>query len=226
MSESSIQASEETLVANEVEITQMPNDNLAIQSAKKLASLSSILDFGFDELEMDDNTFAQMFEKTVFNIKEDELVRGSIVNITKDEVMVDIGFKSVGVVPRAELLNAETLKVGDVIDVFIETIEDPDGRLILSRRRADFMRIWDDIIKLYDKQEIIPVRILRRIKGGMVVDLLGIEAFLPGSQIDVRPVRDFDNWVGKTIDVRVVKVNHPSENVVVSHKVLDRKSVV
>lgn len=182
--------------------------------------VSSILEQGFDFLEMDDDTFLKMSEQTITSIKEDELVHGRIVNITKDEVHVDIGFKSIGVVPRAELLNAETLVVGDEIDVYIETMEDMTGKLILSRRRADFMRIWEDILSLYEKQEVVPVRILRRIKGGMVVDLLGIEAFLPGSQIDVRPVRDFDAWVSKVIDVRVVKVNHPSENVVVSHKVL------
>jgi len=185
-----------------------------------LSNINQLLDYGLEDLEMDASTFAKLTEKSVISIKEDELVRGTITHITKDEVHVDIRFKSVGVVPRAELLNSETLKIGDVIDVFIENIEDTTGKLLLSRRRADFMRIWDDILRLYDKQEVIQVRILRRIKGGMVVDLLGIEAFLPGSQIDVRPVRDFDTWVSKAIDVRVVKVNHPSENVVVSHKVL------
>jgi small subunit ribosomal protein S1 len=200
-----------------------PMENLAKKSNPKhinTDSFSAVLDFDFDNLDMDADTYMKLTENSVFNIKEDELVSGKIVTITKDEVFVDIGFKSVGVVPRAELLNAETLSVGDRIDVYIEKIEDTNGKLLLSRRRADFMRIWEDILKLHDKQEIIPVRILRRIKGGMVVDLLGIEAFLPGSQIDVRPVRDFDAWVSKTIDVRVVKVNHPSENVVVSHKVL------
>lgn len=185
-----------------------------------LDRVTSLLEAGFANLDLSDDAFLALTDNSITKIKEDELVSGKIVYITKDEVHVDIGFKSVGVVPRAELLNAETLAVGDKIDVFIEKIEDPNGKLLLSRRRADFMRIWEDILKLYEKQEIIQVRILRRIKGGMVVDLLGIEAFLPGSQIDVRPVRDFDAWVAKTIDVRVVKVNHPSENVVVSHKVL------
>lgn len=185
-----------------------------------LSALSTLVDLDFDSFELDDSSFEQMFDNTFKGIKEDELVNGRIVQITKDEVFVDIGFKSLGVVPRAELLNAETYQIGDEIDVFVDKMEDAGGKLILSRRRADFMRIWEDILSLHDKQEITKVKILRRIKGGMVVDLLGIEAFLPGSQIDVRPVRDFDSWVGKTIDVKVVKVNHPSENVVVSHKVL------
>jgi small subunit ribosomal protein S1 len=191
-----------------------------VQSFHNLPSVSALIDSGFEDLDLDDETYASMAENTLSTIKEDELVNGKITKITKDEVYVDIGFKSVGIVPRAELLNSETLQVGDEIDVFIENIEDSTGKLLLSRRRADFMRIWDDIIELFNKQEIIQVKILRRIKGGMVVDLMGIEAFLPGSQIDVRPVRDFDQWVGKVIDVKVVKVNHPSENVVVSHKVL------
>jgi small subunit ribosomal protein S1 len=200
-----------------------PMDGLmkkAVNPERHKMNIASIIEDGFADLEMDDQTYEKLFEKTIFTIKEDELVKGKINLLTKDEVHVDIGFKSLGIVPRAELLNAETYQIGDEIDVFIEKIEDPNGKLLLSRRRADFMRIWDDIIKLFDTQEIIKVKILRRIKGGMVVDLLGIEAFLPGSQIDVRPVRDFDSWVSKIIDVKVVKVNHPSENVVVSHKVL------
>ncbi|MBX3042785.1 MAG: 30S ribosomal protein S1 [Candidatus Kapabacteria bacterium] len=194
-----------------------------IQKQVKRYDADAVVNFlegGFDSFELDDETFSKMFDSAIKTIKEDELVNGKIVNITKDEVFVDIGFKSLGVVPKAELLNAETYKIGDEIDVFIEKMEDSSGKLLLSRRRADFMRIWEDIIALFDKQEVTKVKILRRIKGGMVVDLLGIEAFLPGSQIDVRPVRDFDGWVSKTIDVKVVKVNHPSENVVVSHKVL------
>src|SRR5574344_19208 len=200
-----------------------PMDNIQPARPKNdfsLEKITQILESGFESLDLDDSAFKALTEKSITSIKEDELVSGKIVYITKDEVHVDIGFKSVGIVPRAELLNAETLAVGDKIDVFIEKIEDVNGKLLLSRRRADFMRIWEDILKLYEEQKIVPVRILRRIKGGMVVDLLGIEAFLPGSQIDVRPVRDFDAWVNKVIDVRVVKVNHPSENVVVSHKVL------
>lgn len=170
---------------------------------------------------IDDKDFATLIERNMRQIKEDEMVHGVITAITKDEIWVDVGFKSLGVIPRAEFSEAaESLKVGDEIDVFVDRLEDSQGRLVLSRRRADFMKTWQQIVELYEKQEIINVRILRRIKGGFVVDLLGIEAFLPGSQVDMRPVRDFDAWIGKTLDVRVVKVNNPSENVVVSHKVL------
>ena len=217
--------SEENNMIEEIKETpQEQNENVEekkdVQSFENLPSVTELIDSDFDGLELNNDDYAAMTDKTVKEIKEDELVTGTITKITKDEVFVDIGFKSVGIIPRAELLNSETLQVNDSIDVYIENVEDKTGRLLLSRRRADFMRIWDDIIKFYNEQKIIQVNILRRIKGGMVVDLMGIEAFLPGSQIDVRPIRDFDQWVGQVIDVKVVKVNHPSENVVVSHKVL------
>lgn len=195
-------------------------DQPKVNKFDPLAEVTRLMEYGFNDLEHSMDWYEDVLNTKVTKIKEDELIKGKISNITKDEVYVDIGFKSYGIIPRSELINAETYNIGEEIDVFIDKMEDPQGRLILSRRRADFMRIWDDIISLHDKQEITKVKILRRIKGGMVVDLLGIEAFLPGSQIDVRPVRDFDSWVAKNIDVRVVKVNHPSENVVVSHKVL------
>lgn len=221
-------ALQEQEISSEATETQVeeanPMDNIEKTGRDRIqdpqTAVSNIMEYGFDNLELDDDAFAGMFSDKLEEIKEDELVAGKIVDLTKDEVLVDIGFKSLGIIPKSELLNAETYAIGDEIDVFIEKIEDTDGNLILSRRRADFMRIWDDIMELYDKQNITKVHILRRIKGGMVVDLMGIEAFLPGSQIDVRPVRDFDSWVGREIEVKVVKVNHPSENVVVSHKVL------
>ncbi|MFN3307430.1 MAG: 30S ribosomal protein S1, partial [Candidatus Kapaibacteriota bacterium] len=192
----------------------------SMKTPGKFVASSDLLDLTFNSLEVDEETFAEMITKNFKEIKEGQLVRGRIVDITKDEVFVDVGFKSVGVIPRSELLNSETLSIGEQIDVFVEALEDSQGRVLLSRKRADFMRIWQEINRIYENQEVVPVRILRRIKGGMVVDLLGVEAFLPGSQIDIRPVRDFDFWVGKTLDVKIVKVNHPNENVVVSHKVI------
>ncbi|HOK14450.1 MAG TPA: S1 RNA-binding domain-containing protein, partial [Candidatus Kapabacteria bacterium] len=215
--ETLVQTSEQSATNPMAEVTS--SQNISVDAL--MNSVSKILENEFENaLDLDDASFESLFEQKVGTIKEDQLIKGKIVKIVKDEVFVDIGFKSFGVVPKAELINAESYHIGDEIDVYIEKMEDSQGRVLLSRRRADFMRIWDDILKLYETQEVTRVKILRRIKGGMVVDLLGIEAFLPGSQIDVRPVRDFDSWVGKNIDVRVVKVNHPSENVVVSHKVL------
>lgn len=188
--------------------------------SRKHSAVADIVNGEISEPIMGDDEFRSLFESKVSTLKADDMVHGTVISVTKDEILVDIGFKSLGVVPRAEFVGAELLTAGETVDVFVEKIEDGDGRLMLSRRRADFMKTWEEILKLAETQTVTQVRILRRIKGGMVVDLLGIEAFLPGSQIDVRPVRDFDAWVGRTIDVRVVKVNHPSENVVVSHKVL------
>lgn len=190
------------------------------QNKPKYMTVDQLLDSGFDQLEMDADAFKLLLDKSVEEIKEEQLVKGKIVEFNKDEIIVDVGFKSYGFIPRAELINPESYKVGEVIEVYVEKLEDASGRVVLSRRRADFMKIWDRILEIYDKQETFSVKILRRIKGGMVVDLLGIEAFLPGSQIDIRPVRDFDTWVGQNIDIKIVKINYTNYNVVVSHKVL------
>ena len=179
---------------------------------------ASIMDREYGEAEYKD--LMKLYEGTLGKINEGEIVRGRIVAIGDTEVSVDIGFKSEGVVQLAEFTRRDELKVGDEIEVFLESVEDKDGQLVLSRKRADFMRIWERVTKAFETGEILQGRCVRRIKGGIVVDLLGIDAFLPGSQIDVRPVRDFDAFIGRTMDFRVVKINHPSENVVVSHKVL------
>ncbi len=213
-------SSQEDLTMEVVAAAAATPDVAEEKASPKRTAMAAILAGELDNVSMNASDFEALYERTLSKVKEDEMVHGRVVSVTRDEILVDIGFKSLGVVPRTEFVGAELLTPGDQVDVFVEKIEDAEGRLILSRRRADFMKTWEDILKLHDTQQVVPVRILRRIKGGMVVDLLGIEAFLPGSQIDVRPVRDFDAWVTRTIDVRVVKVNHPSENVVVSHKVL------
>ena len=163
---------------------------------------------------------AKLYDKTFSSIHEGEIVKGTIVAVTDNGVAIDIGFKSEGIVPMMEFPNIDELKPGDEVEVFLESVENKDGQLVLSRKRADFIRIWERITKAYDSGEVLHGKISRRIKGGLVVDLMGLDAFLPGSQIDVRPVRDFDQFLGKTMELRVVKINHPNENVVVSHKVL------
>lgn len=207
--------------------TQINQESIAVENAldsnlnsTKIKPLNELLNDGFENLEMDDNQFKSLFENTITNIKEDQLIKGTIVDFTKDEIVVDIGFKSYGYIPRAELINPESYRNGDIVEVYVENLEDSLGKIVLSRRHADFMKIWQRITELHEKQETITVKILRRIKGGMVVDLMGVEAFLPGSQIDIRPVRDFDSWVGQNIDIKVVKINQSNYNVVVSHKVL------
>jgi small subunit ribosomal protein S1 len=166
------------------------------------------------------NEMLKLYEGTLGKINEGEIIRGRVVSIGDNEVSVDIGFKSEGVVALAEFSHPEELKIGEEIEVFLESVENKEGQLVLSRKRADFMRVWERVTKAFDTGEVLQGRCVRRIKGGIVVDLMSIDAFLPGSQIDVRPVRDFDVYIGKTMDFRVVKINHPSENVVVSHKVL------
>ncbi len=163
---------------------------------------------------------ARLYDQTFGSIHEGEIVRGRIVAITDSSVAIDIGFKSEGLVPITEFMNIDELKPGDEVEVFLDSVENKDGQLVLSRKRADFMRTWERITKSYETGEVLQGKITRRIKGGLVVDLMGLDAFLPGSQIDVKPVRDFDQFLGKTMEFRVAKINHPNENVVVSHKVL------
>ncbi|MFA6438261.1 MAG: 30S ribosomal protein S1 [Bacteriovoracaceae bacterium] len=162
----------------------------------------------------------EMYEGTLGKITQGEIVKGRIVFISHNDVVLDIGFKSEGTVPIGEFPNIKELKIGDEVEVFLESIEDKDGQMVLSRKRADFMRVWEKVTKSYTNGDVVQGKIIRRIKGGLVVDVMGIDAFLPGSQIDVRPVRDFDALLGRDMDFRVVKVNHPSENIVVSHKIL------
>jgi small subunit ribosomal protein S1 len=178
---------------------------------------------GLDERDYTDAEFqelSKLYENTMTSISQGEIVKGRIVHIGDSYVAVDIGFKSEGAVPVSEFPNIKEMKIGEEVEVFLESVENKDGQLILSRKRADFMRVWERVVRAFDTGEVLKGRCMRRTKGGIVVDLLGIDAFLPGSQIDVRPVRDFDAFIGKEMDFRVVKVNHPSENVVVSHKVL------
>ncbi len=162
----------------------------------------------------------QLYSSTLREFNENEIVKGTVSSIGEKEVVLNIGFKSEGVVPISEFRDKPDMKVGDDVEVFIETIEDSEGQLILSRKRAKSMRSWERINASMDSDEIINGYIMRRTKGGFVVDVDGIEAFLPGSQIDVKPVRDFDMYVGSTMEFKVVKINHAYENVVVSHKVL------
>jgi len=166
-----------------------------------------------------------MYDRTMSTITEGEIVTGRILDITNKEVIVDIGFKSEGIVPKDEFKNPEELKSGDEIEVFLERLEGQDGQLMLSRRRADFLRVWEQVVSKHENDELIQGTIMRRIKGGMVVDIMGIDAFLPGSQIDVKPIRDFDGYLGKTQDFKIVKVNHARKNVVVSSRVLIEKEM-
>lgn len=181
-------------------------------------SLNRIMEKEYTEEETSQLT--SLYESTFGKVSANQLVKGKIVAIGENEVSIDIGFKSEGSVPIGEFSNIDELKVGDEIEVFLESVENKDGQLVLSRKRADFMRVWERVTSVHETGEIIQGKIIRRIKGGLVVDVWGIEAFLPGSQIDVKPIRDFDQFIDKTMDLKIVKVNNTAENIVVSHKVL------
>ncbi|HKL16731.1 MAG TPA: 30S ribosomal protein S1 [Balneolaceae bacterium] len=166
--------------------------------------------------------FADMYENTLSEIEEKEIVTGIVVSVDDKYVIVDIGFKSEGMVPVNEFSNKvlDNLQPGDEVNVFLDRVEDREGQLILSRRKADILQAWENLEEAYETGEVIEGHIKRRIKGGMVVDVFGIDAFLPGSQIDVRPVRDFDAYVDRTMEFQVVKLNMQAENVVISHRAL------
>ena len=181
------------------------------------------LDTPSDEYTTDEyNQFIGMYENTLNTIEEKEIVTGRIVSIDQKYVVIDIGFKSEGIIAVNEFSNTtlENMAPGDEVEVFLDRVEDKEGQLILSRKKADILLAWEKIESAHETAEVVEGLIKRRIKGGMVVDLFGIDAFLPGSQIDVRPVRDFDAYVGKTMEFAVVKLNMVAENVVVSHRAL------
>ncbi len=188
------------------------------QSSKVISRLSAIRERDYPKSDFEE--LAKLYDKTVTTVKEAEIFSGKVVMIEPEFVSVDIGFKSPGIIPRDEFKNVRDLHEGMSVEVYVEKLEDKDGKVILSHKRAEFMRIWQRITLSAEKGEVLRGIVTRRIKGGLVVDLIGVEAFLPGSQIDIRPVRDFDVFLGKELDVRVVKINQPYENVVVSHKIL------
>ena len=186
-----------------------------------------IEDFDWDAYENGDaqgektrEELTKTYDESLNTVKDKEVIEGTIIALNKREAVVNIGYKSDGIIPMNEFRYNPDLKIGDVVEVFIENQEDKKGQLILSHRKARAARSWDRINEALEKDEIIKGYIKCRTKGGMIVDVFGIEAFLPGSQIDVRPIRDYDVYVGKTMEFKVVKINQEFKNVVVSHKAL------
>ena len=163
---------------------------------------------------------AKEYDQTLSNIQPGEVMEGTVTAVDKREVLVNIGFKSEGVIPSSEFRYNQDLQVGDKVEVYVESAEDKKGQLVLSHKKARQLRSWDRVNEALEKDEIIKGYIKCRTKGGMIVDVFGIEAFLPGSQIDVKPIRDYDIYVDKTMEFKVVKINQEFRNVVVSHKAL------
>ena len=160
------------------------------------------------------------YDETLNKVSEHQVVEGTVISIDKKEVIVNIGYKSDGIIPASEFRYNPDLKVGDKVEVYVENQEDKKGQLILSHKKARLSKSWERVNAALDNQEVIQGYIKCRTKGGMIVDVFGIEAFLPGSQIDVHPIRDYDQFVGKTMEFKVVKINQEFRNVVVSHKAL------
>ena len=162
---------------------------------------------------------------SISDISENQVLSGRVIGMNEKEILIDIGFKSEGIIDRSEFPEDAVPQIGDQIDVYLEYLEDRNGNLVLSKEKADFMRNWTEIRNYYDTGEIFSCKIIKRIKGGMIVDINGLPGFLPGSQIDVRPIKDFDNFLDKDIEVRVVKLNEARKNIVVSHKVIIEDSL-
>ena len=183
-------------------------------------------DFNWDEFESGskagngEGELTKAYDETLNKIQEHQVVEGTVISIDKKEVVVNIGYKSDGIIPASEFRYNPDLKVGDKVEVYVESQEDKNGQLELSHKKARLQKSWDNINKAMEGDEIIQGYIKSRTKGGMIVDVFGIEAFLPGSQIDVHPIRDYDIFVGKTMQFKVVKINQEFRNVVVSHKAL------
>ncbi len=159
-----------------------------------------------------------LYDESISGIQEGQIVKGAIVSVGDSEVMIDIGFKSEGAVPLREFNDPSAIEIGQEIEVFLENVEDQEGQVVLSKQKADFMRVWDSIKDAHDTGNTVQGRLMRRIKGGIVVDLFGVDAFLPGSQIDIRQVKNFDQFLGQEFPFKIIKLNKARRNIVVSRR--------
>ena len=175
--------------------------------------------------EVIDPELEKAYSGTLIDISEHQLINGRVVGMNERDVLIDIGFKSEGIIDRSEFDEEELPAIGDQVEVYLEFIEDASGNTILSKEKADFMRRWRDLREAFENETIITGTIVRRIKGGLIVDLGIVQAFLPGSQIDIRPIQDFDVYLDKEIEIRIVKLNESRKNIVVSHKIILEESL-
>lgn len=193
---------------------------------KDVQNVQPLADFNWDEFEngahaeASKSDLTKAYDETLNKIQEHQVVEGTVISVDKKEVVVNIGYKSDGIIPASEFRYNPELKAGDKVEVYVENQEDKRGQLVLSHKKARLQKSWENINKALENDEVIQGYIKSRTKGGMIVDVFGIEAFLPGSQIDVHPIRDYDVFVGKTMEFKVVKINQEFRNVVVSHKAL------
>ena len=211
-----------------VEVAPVVEATPAVEETKKSVLNASVApeEFDWDAFENEDvyggsvEAIAEQYNQTLSKVVEGEVVEGVVTAISKREVIVNIGYKSEGVIMAPEFRYNQDLTVGDKVEVFVENTEDKKGQLILSHKKARQLRSWDMVNAAFNADEIVKGYVKTRTKGGMIVDVFGIEAFLPGSQIDIKPIRDYDQFVDTTMDFKIVKINHEFRNVVVSHKAL------
>ncbi len=203
-------------------------EEVAAPVKEEAAEVEVEAEFDWDEFEYglksktkkEREELTKLYEETITTIDEHTVTEGKVINMTDREAIVDIGYKSEGVISLNEFRYNPDLKVGDQVEVLVDKQEDKDGQLVLSHRKARAIKAWDRVNAAHDNEEVVNGYVKCRTKGGMIVDVFGIEAFLPGSQIDVKPIRDYDAYVDKTMEFKVVKINHEFKNVVVSHKAL------
>ncbi len=203
-------------------------DSISIEEIKSASLLKPTADFDWDSDDAGSGSYSeeertrleQLYGDTLTSIEKDQIVTGTVVHINNKDVVLNIGFKSDGMVPLSEFRDMPELKKGDKVEVYVEDQEDKNGQLVLSRKRAKTQQSWESINIALENDQIIQGFVKSRTKGGLIVDINGVEAFLPGSQIDIKPIRDYDIYVGKTMEFKVVKINHEFKNVVVSHKIL------
>lgn len=215
---------EQLLTARRQRVTEKAAARIELKAqAPEVETVASMKLTEFDSREYTQEEYKRlldMYDGTIKDIKEGEIVSGTVLGVTRDDVIVDVGFKSEGIIPLMEFPEPINIAVGDKIDVYLEEIEDQNGQLILSKQKADFMRVWDTIQDAHDSGDLVAGRLMRRIKGGVVVDIMGVDAFLPGSQIALRQVPDFDALIGSTMSLKIIKLNKNRRNIVVSRRVV------
>ncbi|RLA93260.1 MAG: 30S ribosomal protein S1, partial [Deltaproteobacteria bacterium] len=231
--ESVLEQNEQPEVAVEAEVASSQEDQVveeqSVESAESVEEVEeaeasqadTAEDDAEDELELEES-FEELYEKTFKPITEGELIRGTIIQVTDEYIMVDIGYKSEGAIPIREFMDENGVvqaNLGDEIEVLLEHHEDEDGTIILSKEKAAKIKVWDDISRIYNENGTIKGTVVSKVKGGLSVDI-GIQAFLPGSQVDLRPIRNLDELVGKTFDFKILKYNKKRRNVVLSRRAI------
>ncbi len=205
-----------------------PDKNTNYLDSELFSDIRTITRKEIEEAEINEDITDELkgkYENSLAEISENQVIKGRVIGMNDHVILIDIGFKSEGMIDRAEFIDESLPKIGDQIDIYLERLEDRRGNMVLSKEKADFMRRWQDLREIFENQTTFSCKIIRRIKGGMVVDLEGIQGFLPGSQIDVRPIKDFDTLLDTEIEVRIVKLNEARKNIVVSHKVILEESL-